>query len=498
MDPKREQSSEIYSGQGPDRRAADQHICCCSHGSRCTCALKKEHHLDTVPEDICETPSPISYDSPRPRPNTTQSDGKLSIVTNGHIRPIHHKHNDMAHKCGIPYTRVRPHSIHGHAEVAQRSVDSLPLTKRALLNHETPHHHDSITSAPQSMRRAKSEHGSPELNAIATPDYLPHLSALPNLDSPLGAGSPASLPLPSSDSHLDSYFTTPDQEVEPPLHSAGVTGQPIDWSTYALPCNQGGAYSTAPSQPPSYASLDWNSHLSHPGLTSSSGDLSEVGDYPHVIQDNSQGPADNVSDFDVEIERDQYRLSGVSDLTGVPIPASSAMNTENLDIDDFLKSAEEETKAMQQRNLEMRNSMSSSPMSSTDVINQTGSSFVDYPVTSATSMPGSMSNSGTRSPDTVPPPPGIISSEFSSPLQQQQFPSPVQDQSQTSSLGPKHGLTVREAQKYAHMGSTDAGQPIKGEAFIQPTVTNSAEDPMWSYTATTPSSMSMVDTEAEY
>ncbi|KAL9113937.1 MAG: hypothetical protein Q9227_002071 [Pyrenula ochraceoflavens] len=406
----------------------------------------------------------------------------------------------MAQKCGMPYKRERPHTIHGHAEVAQRSLDSLPLTKRALLNHETPHHFESPTSAPQSVRRAKSEHGSPDLSAVTTPDRFPLSHGLPNLDSPFGTGSPASLPFPSADSYPDSYFTPSSQEVDAPLHSAGPTPS-VDWSQFNFPYDQNGTYSTAPSQPPSFASHDWNSHFSHPGIASSPGDFSEPEDPSYPLPDHLQDMTDAASDTDFDAEKDKYRLSAaLGDLPGVPIPTTSAPHTEALDIDDCIKNADEATRAMQQqqRNLELMKSSTNSPMSSTDAVHQNRPQLAEYPPTSAVNIPTSMPNSPLHSTESIQQPQNVINPEFSSPLKQEQFPSPPQEQMRESPMGPEHGLTVREAQQYAHMRASNLEQPLQSEALLQPNITNGAEDPMWSYTAPTPSSMSMVDTENSY
>ena len=141
--------------------------CCCSHGARCSCALKKEH-LDPVPEsdsDETSSSSTPSNDKRRPRALTAQSEGGLTIFTNGHHKPVH-KHNNMAHKCGLPYVVPRAHSIHGPSPsgLANRSVDNLPHTNTIDALHSESHIKDSMVSAQQEQRRVKSEHGSPVLS----------------------------------------------------------------------------------------------------------------------------------------------------------------------------------------------------------------------------------------------------------------------------------------------------------------------------------------------
>ena len=302
-------------------------------------------------------------------------ESKLTVFTNGHHKPVH-KINDMHNKCGAPYKiPARSHTVHGHREIAQRSSDSLPLTKAALISHETPQHHDSITSAPQPVRRVKSEHGSPELNAL--PDaaltrgsqiVIPPLDPNAYSYSPFGPGSPSlhqqnqqekrlSDPLP------DNYFVTYEMasEWEPPLHSAGLSEAPseIDWSTFNFANDGNNEFDTnnngaVPSQPPSYASFDHFSHLSHPGLTSSSGEISEVEDFvpvnnPSRMRGGSQDAINdpNSSRDEDTSELEPYRLSSASSYIGLPQANMLASgNLEALDIDDYLKQAEAQTRAM--------------------------------------------------------------------------------------------------------------------------------------------------------
>src|SRR5271154_5227425 len=143
-------------------------ICCCGHGARCTCSLKKEH-LDSVPEDIPQIihPTVLPKEPLKHRVNNMNShESKTTIFTNGHHKPVH-KINDAHNHCGAPYKIPnKSHNIHGHREIAQRSTDSLPLTKMSLTSHETSPLHEPFTSAPQPVRKVKSEHGSPDLKAI--------------------------------------------------------------------------------------------------------------------------------------------------------------------------------------------------------------------------------------------------------------------------------------------------------------------------------------------
>lgn len=229
-------------------------------------------------------------------------------------------------------------------------MDSLPLTKRALLSHEAlPHYQDSITSAPQPVRLVKSEHGSPEMKPLS--NLEPLNTSIPPLDSassPYDNGSPVMLPF-GYERFSENYFAPHD--AEPALNSAGLNPPSVDWSTFGLPYDNQG-FSTESSQPPSYASFDYP-NLGHPGLTtSSSGDISEVEDYCQIPapRQTSQDTTELSSVGDPS-EDNVYRLSSASSYMGLPqanMLASS--NLESLDIDDFLKNAEAQTSALTQIN----------------------------------------------------------------------------------------------------------------------------------------------------
>lgn len=319
-----------------DHSAVDQHICCCSHGARCSCAIKKDHHLDPVPEaDVADnSPSPSSTDSARkPRLPVMQSEGSLTVFVNGHHKPAH-KHNDAAHKCGVPYKIPRPHSIHGHSSIAQKSVDSLPLVR--ALDDDPLKLHDSIYSAQQEVRLVRSEHGSPEMRPVSNNQFN---AQLPPLDlsystynnfttSPLGDDYNAQL-----STGYDSYFTSPDEQ---PAFSAGLTMPAFDWA--ALDSRfQNGTFTSSYSQPPSYASYD-HSNVGQPGLTaSSSGDVSEAEEYgvqgvPSPTMPDSSQYTSAVSE---SITADDYGLG--SDYLTAMRPSSNGRG--NLDIDNYIPGA---------------------------------------------------------------------------------------------------------------------------------------------------------------
>lgn len=265
-----------------DSGASNMHICCCSHGARCVCALKKGP-LDPVPEVDYNDACAISNFAPRmPRLVTAQSETALMVFANGHHKPAH-KFNDAAHKSGLPYTIPIPHSVPGKSgtsrEMGHRSTDSLPLlgsVEKASLQLR-----ESISSAQQEVRLVRSEHGSPHSRIL--PQYEGYDSPIPALDiSNLSYTGYISSPVHEdypyhSPTGVETYFNTPHDEL-PPTLSAGLTSPVEAWSATDLPLGSS-AYPRTYSQSASYNSFD-HSNVGQPGLTtSSSGDVSEAGDY---------------------------------------------------------------------------------------------------------------------------------------------------------------------------------------------------------------------------
>ncbi len=217
-------------------------------------------------------PPTRSTSSRKPRLLKADSDNSLTVFTNGHHKPVH-KHNDSAHKCGLPYKIPIPHSVPGN-DAARRSTDSLPLIKKKEEAHSQLH--DSISSAHQDIRRVRSEHGSPERS---TARYRDSNGGLPPLDLSYAGYESVQGQYPEDYSQsprsFENYYSTSHEEL--PALSAGMNMPTVDWSAVDLPLD--GAYSAAYSQPPSYSSFDHN-NVGQQGLaTSSSGELSEVDDY---------------------------------------------------------------------------------------------------------------------------------------------------------------------------------------------------------------------------
>jgi hypothetical protein len=306
--------------------------CCCSHGARCSCALKKEH-LDPVPEsdsDEASLSSTAGTEGRRPRALTAQSEGGLTVFSNGHHKPVHK--NKMAHKCGLPYVVPRAHSIHGVSSsgLANRSVDSLPHTSTIDALHSESHIKDSMVSAQQEQRMVKSEHGSPISSPTSNLDQLNGL--LPPLD------------LSNMPSDFDFYSTMPDPEQ--PLFSAGLSGTSIDWSHYdGLDFNNDSFAASSYSQAPSFTGFDFSS-MDQPALTttSTSGEISEVEDFGPISDNGAAGPTllnQYGSDFDASDmggDIDGYHLSTASSYIGIPqAQLLTSNNLEDLDMDTFLK-----------------------------------------------------------------------------------------------------------------------------------------------------------------
>lgn len=314
--------------------------CCCSHGARCSCALKKEH-LDPVPESDSDEASLSSStqgnEGRRPRALTAQSEGGLTVFSNGHHKPGH-KHNNMAHKCGLPYVVPRAHSIHGPSPsgLANRSVDNLPHTSTIDALHSESHMKDSMVSAQQEQRMVKSEHGSPLTNPTSNLEQLNGL--LPPLDL-------SSIPGEYNFLSVDNYSAIPDHEQ--PLFSAGLSAASIDWSHYdGLDFNNDNFAASSYSQAPSFNGFDFSS-IDQPALTttSTSGEISEVEDFGPVsdngagrptLLNNQYGSDFDNSDFGGDV--DGYRLSTASSYIGMPqAQMLASSNVEALDMDAFLK-----------------------------------------------------------------------------------------------------------------------------------------------------------------
>lgn len=312
----------------------DHNICCCSHGGRCTCALKKDY-LDPVPEvDFPGTSHPTSTSTRLKKPplSATHSDGSLTVFANGHHKPVH-KLNHAAHECGLPYKIPRPHSIHGHSALAQKSMDHLPLVRS--IEDDPSHFQDSITSAQHEVRLVRSEHGSPGPRSV--PSFEQLNGQLPPLDLSYAQYNNTFTSSPMDEYKLyEPYMATPEE----PLLSAALSMPPVDWSAFDL---DSGTLDAAYSQPPSYASFD-QGNLHRPGLTtSSSGEASEVEDLiaQSISSPELSEPASHYrSSSSDQAGLDSYPLSQTTPYMGLPqVSALAGRNLENISYDSFFQGA---------------------------------------------------------------------------------------------------------------------------------------------------------------
>lgn len=451
---------------------SEPHTCCCQHGSKCTCSLKKEH-LDPVPEDIPQLIQP--KDHPKPRTNHNTHESKPTVITNGHHKPVH-KFNDAHNQLGNPYKiPSRSHSLHGHRDIAQRSTDSLPLTKHSRPFHESPLH-NSITDAIETVqRKVKSEHASPILGpqSYAVNPTIQDLS-LPSFDpnaysySPFGTDSPntqnpslqnsqnaSQQDLTQTERIPESWFMSYEQahDYEPPAFNYNNDTSSIDWSTYNF--DTGSASYTPPNnenspyipQQQTYNQYDLSHHINRIGLTSSSGEPSEVEEHSppnpwsndRSVSNDRQVSIDGFNDISSpgDDASDKYRLSSASSYYGTPQANMLASdNLTGLDIDDYIKRAEQETArmALQNQLAQMQMAQHESQQQQQQQSQQPASrlSSVSRGMTPSVSTPGSTG---------------------------------------------EHSFTVREAQRYAHLDGFSPEPLFSQKNTMAPSM---VDDPSWS------------------
>ncbi|KAI9676737.1 MAG: hypothetical protein M1829_002831 [Trizodia sp. TS-e1964] len=312
----------------------DADICCCSHGGRCSCALKKDH-LDPVPEaDPSADSSPLSLELPRkPRLASTQSEGTLTVFSNGHHKPVH-KHNQMAHISGAPYRIPRAHQIHGNSEHARRSVDSLPATNSARPKSQIQ---ESIASAQQETRLVKSAHSSPQLRTASNFEHANCL--LPPLDFSFSDQTPAQFDN-SGVSSFGKYSIVGSPVTDAQLFSAGPAAPFEDWFAHNV-SYESNDISSSFSQPPSYTAFDLT--LGQTDLYQlSSSEVSEIDDLisyggnPSPI--NPPSLVHHYDDSSEACETDDYRLSSSSSYMAIPQVTTPAFRHNGpLDVSGSLK-----------------------------------------------------------------------------------------------------------------------------------------------------------------
>ncbi|KAL4873013.1 hypothetical protein BDV12DRAFT_115332 [Aspergillus spectabilis] len=379
-----------HAAEKRDLKQDSHSRCGCNHGQRCTCALKSETHLDTVPEASVPLPAaPLSEQPRKPQLTSTKSESTLTIFRDGHHKPAH-KHNDMAHKCGLPYTIPRSHTSHSTSDAARRSMDHLPLAQPSFIGEQVE---NQAQEQPRSVyglhRRVKSEHGSPEIAPVVPSGDIP--TSVPPLDlsslfpqsqpmeDPNGGAVPAPIPMSMSktsleptetsglpfalpfstfsttnlspvnglqfqDPYQESFFTSPDSDLA--FCSAGLNPQSVDWSGIPL----SSAMPTTSTQPPSYASFDYGSMGHEIPAPSSSGDVSELEEFvPLPNLGHASNDLHDLHSVSEGSDVEYFRNSSASSFIGLPqVQLLSSNNLDSITIDDYLKSANESAAMIEQ------------------------------------------------------------------------------------------------------------------------------------------------------
>lgn len=311
--------------------------CSCIQDQRCTCALKRDLPPRLPPGSVTQPSHGAATESRKPRLTATKSESTLVVFRDSHHKTAP-KHNDMGHKCGLPYTIPRSHTIHGSSELSNRLMDPATVPTSA----PQPGDHQGLTS----QRQVKSEHNSPELAPV--PTLEPLNTQMAAIFPPYGTDSTAGSPLNSMvfpDGFPEQWLasSSPETDLSIGAGSNVLSAPPVDWSTFPMS-------SAEVSQTPSYAGFDFsNLATANQGYlsTSPSGELSEVDDFG--------GPLPSLA---TSATNDMHDLTSVSDISDVDHYRNSATTTsfdpahaqllasnqlESLDIDEFLKFANEST-----------------------------------------------------------------------------------------------------------------------------------------------------------
>lgn len=184
----------------------------------------------------------------------------------------------------------------------------------------------------------------------------------------------------------ESCFASPDTDLS--LGSAAFSAPPVDWSSFPLYSSDFPAATST--QTPSYASFDYNSNPHGLPAPSSSGDLSEIDEFvPFSGLGTDVSELPSVSEGS---EIDQLRVSSASSFIGMPqTQMLSSNNLESIDIDDFLKSANESTAALEHQ---LQTSMGMEPKPLTAPNPYAMSQAEDYSHATTTSLPMTTSPTG--------------------------------------------------------------------------------------------------------
>ncbi|KAF2172850.1 hypothetical protein M409DRAFT_49369 [Zasmidium cellare ATCC 36951] len=242
---------------------AEEQGCCCHHGGKCSCSLIKKE-----PSSDGGTP-PHGPAVPKPRLETTKSDGSLTVFANGHHKPVH-KRNHAAHECGMPYKMPMPRAQteQNINTQARRSVDSLALDSNMPWN-PAAMIQQAKASQHKERRMSKSEQPSPKQPPLSGCSGGLSDNKLSSIDfSSLG-------PIQTN----QSYDSAASDNAFPPLDPmSGITDASYDpWSAFPS------ADSNVPNNNPFgvWATAFDFSNTAQPALTAaSSGTQSEIDELP--------------------------------------------------------------------------------------------------------------------------------------------------------------------------------------------------------------------------
>ncbi|KAI0192109.1 copper fist DNA binding domain-containing protein [Xylaria flabelliformis] len=291
--------------------------CCCNHGGRCTCSIKKESSLDPVPESESETESlaiktktsssSSSSGSRRRRTNTSKSEPLLSFDENGHHKPTH-KHARPSQNCG-PYTLHRGATMHGTGTgTSTRSVDNLVHYGKTAGRSRTT----TISSADMEARMIKSEQASPLMGGNSSFQQLN--GQLPPLDL-------TNISYSEYAPSFDLFGSGGVSDHEAPMFSAGLSAASVDWNQYDGLGLDGESIASSSFDPiqAAYTGFDMAGSV-EPTLTSNSGDVSEVEDFASAFNDT---PLDG------------FRSGASGSYMSMPENMVTSNDLSNLDFDQF-------------------------------------------------------------------------------------------------------------------------------------------------------------------
>lgn len=227
------------------------------------------------------------------------------------------------------------------AEDLTTSVPSLDISPffppTAPVSQQSPLEQSNEAGPEQPTISNADEFGKTPLNQIVT--SVPPADMFPGFST--STTSPVS-GIAFQDPYQEPFFASPDTEM--PVGNAGFNAPSVDWSSFPLYSSDAPAATST--QAPSYASFDYNSIGPNFAAPSSSGDISEADEFGPL-----PGLAHTGSDLHSVSEgsdMEHLRLSSTSSFISMPqaqLLASS--NLDSMSIDDFLKSANESTAALE-------------------------------------------------------------------------------------------------------------------------------------------------------